>query len=76
MIIICLSITGISMWILYRTALEESRGRLTETAQSQARLIEAIARFNRVHNKDFPAGWMEATLNQIKDAHKEYRGAR
>ena len=62
------------MWILYATALQGSRDRLTETAQSQARLIEAIARFNNVHNKDFPAGWEEATLNQIRDAHKNYKG--
>lgn len=74
MIIIALSVSGISMWILYTTALEEARDRLTETSQSQARLIEAIARFNNTYSKGYPGGSLAATLTQIKDAHKSYKG--
>lgn len=74
MVTVCLSITGISMHILYNTALNEERGRLTETAESQARLIEAIASFDAVYNKDYPEGPFAATLRQIKDAHKSYSG--
>ncbi|MBI9075240.1 MAG: PAS domain S-box protein [Desulfatibacillum sp.] len=71
---ICLSITAISLGILYKTALKVERGRLTETAQSQARLIEAIARFNYSNRTDYPNGPVHATLNQIKDAHENYMG--
>lgn len=39
-----LTIGGVSTLLLYRTAFDQQRGRLVETAQSQARLIEA-------HNK-------------------------
>jgi len=42
MITICFAVAGFSMWILYETAFEEERERLIETAQSQARLIEAL----------------------------------
>jgi heme/copper-type cytochrome/quinol oxidase subunit 3 len=39
----CLTVGGIAIFLLYRTAFEEERARLVETAQSQARLIEAVA---------------------------------
>jgi len=71
---ICVSVTGISLWILYGTAIDEERERLTETAQSQARLIESIARFDGVYSKDYPLGPVEATISQIRDAHNNYKG--
>jgi two-component system, NtrC family, sensor kinase len=51
---ICLSVSGISIRILYGTAIEEQRERLTETAQSQASLIAAIDRFDNLYSKDYP----------------------
>jgi PAS domain S-box-containing protein len=45
-----------------------------ETAQSQARLIEAVARFDATYSRDYPGGAVEATLAQIVDAHKHYKG--
>lgn len=74
MVTICLIATGISTAILYRTALEVERERLTETAQSQARLIEAIARFDDKYTRAYPEGPVAATLSQIKDAHRNYKG--
>jgi len=62
------------MWISYETAFEEERARLTELAQSQARLIEAVARFDAVYSKEYPKGEIAATLSQIIDAHKHYKG--
>jgi PAS domain S-box-containing protein len=67
-------VTATTIWMLYSTAFNEERLRLIETAQSQARLIEAIARFDRVYSVDHPGGWEEATLSQINEAHREYAG--
>jgi hypothetical protein len=50
------------------------KSRLVETAKSQARLIEAIARFDSVHNKDYPQGARDATFSQIVDAQNHYKG--
>ena len=41
------------MMILYGTALSEERAHLVEAAQSQARLMEAIADFNAIYNQGF-----------------------
>jgi len=60
--------------ILYHAALDEERSRLVETAQSQARLMEAVARFNEAYSFDFPEGSKAATIVQIKDAHERYVG--
>lgn len=60
--------------ILYHAALDEERSRLVETAQSQARLMEAVARFNEVYSLDYPEGSRAATIVQIKDAHERYLG--
>jgi PAS domain S-box-containing protein len=71
-------VVGITTNVLYRTAFQQARERLVETAQSQARLIEAVARFDAVHERidpeSYPAGSTVATLRQIVDAHKHYRG--
>jgi len=63
-----------SFTMLFRAALDEERARLVETARSQARLIEAIARFDARYSNDYPEGSREATLSQIVDAHRHYRG--
>ncbi len=74
MIATTLSVSAIAIYLLYRTAFEEETVRLVETAKSQARLIEAIARFDRVYSTDYPEGSEKATLSQIIDAHREYQG--
>jgi hypothetical protein len=60
--------------MLFRTAIAEERARLVETARSQARLIEAVARFDARYSNDFPQGARAATLSQIVDAHAHYQG--
>jgi two-component sensor histidine kinase len=67
-------VAGVAMWVLYRTAFDEERARLVEMAQSHARVIEAVARFDVSHVPDFPGGPSAATLGQIIEAHKRYRG--
>ncbi len=74
LISIVISVGGASIYLLYEAAIEQTRSSLVETAQSQARLIESVARFDYEYNKDYPGGAFEATLIQIKDAHKNYEG--
>ena len=74
MITACLVVAGAIILILYKTAIKEQRVRLMETAQSQARLIEAIARFDAIYSKIYPGGSKPATLSQIIDAHESYTG--
>ena len=69
-----LIVAGVAISILYRTAFKEEQARLVETAQSQARLIEAVARFDEKYSKDYPEGPEVATLSQIIDAHEHYAG--
>ena len=64
----------VSIGILYRTAIREETTRLSETAKSQARLIEAVARFDKKYSADYPSGAKQATLTQIREAHSEYKG--
>jgi len=63
----------ITIGILYKAAFNEEKDRLTETAKSQARLIEEIARFDAIYSKEYPRGPREATLNQVLTAHKHYK---
>ena len=75
---VSLMVAGITIYVLYGTAFEQQRERLVETAQSQARLIEAIARFDAAHERNnpgsYPGGPEVATLSKIIDAHGHYKG--
>ena len=66
-------LSGIIGGLLYQTAFEEKQEDLMETAQSQARLIEAVARFDAKYStQDVAGGAPATTLDQIIDAHKHY----
>ena len=67
-----LIITSLSIFLLYQTAINEEKVRLTEIAASQARLIESVARFDEIHSQNFPGGAGEATLSQVKEAYENY----
>jgi PAS domain S-box-containing protein len=69
-----LLVAGMTIWVLYSAAFEEERARLIETAQSQARLIEAVARYGREFSSDHEGGWQVTALRQIDAAHREYEG--
>ena len=61
-----LIVAGITIFSLYQAAISEERERLVETAQSQARLIEAVARFDAASGKyDDPESARAATQSQI-----------
>lgn len=64
----------VTIKMLYDTAFDVERNRLVETAKSQARLIEAVGRFDAVFSTDYPEGSWAATLSQIRDAHARYGG--
>lgn len=70
---ICVSVT-LTVYLLYKTALEEETQRLTETVQSHAGLIESISRFGNKFCQDYPGGPFESTLEQIREAHKQNEG--
>ncbi|WP_339136507.1 MAG: ATP-binding protein [Candidatus Electrothrix sp. GW3-4] len=74
MTVIVLIVEAVTVTILYQTAINQQKSRLIETVDSQARFIEAVARFNKIYNTTFPLGKKEATLRQIIDAHSMYRG--
>jgi hypothetical protein len=74
MIVIGLIIESITIAVLYQAAFNEQAQKLRDTVTSQARLIEAIARFDRIHNKEYPGRAGAATLSQITDAHSHYKG--
>jgi len=81
---VAMIIGSVAIGILYNTAFEQKRVDLVETAKSQARLIESIARFDAEHVRQmhkhtleasgYAAGSAAATLSQIIDAHKNYEG--
>lgn len=64
---------GATFYILYRIHMDEERVRLTIIVQSQAKLLEAVARFDAQHSPNYPGGSFEATLSQFKEAHRAYK---
>lgn len=74
MAVIVLVIESLTIIILYRTAFNEQRENLQDIAVSQARLIEAIARFHNMLGKGHSTSTDETTLMQLLDAHKNYAG--
>ncbi len=69
------AVAGITIGLLYNAAFSEIQARLVETVKSQARLMEAVARFDaRYSQHDHPSGAAAATLSQIQEAHQQYEG--
>ncbi len=54
---------------LYRAAYEDNRARLREFVTVQARLIEAVARFDAEFSANALGGPFEATLSQLREAY-------
>ena len=67
--------TGVTVGVLYRASIIEQRGRLLEAAQSQARLIEAIARHEEEYSYLHGQDPVESTLAALTDAHAHYEGS-
>jgi signal transduction histidine kinase/ActR/RegA family two-component response regulator len=74
MFVVVLASISITTYMLYQTAYDKQRDRLQETVVSQARLIEAVARFDQLNSTTVDSSSEFATLSQIRDAHSRYRG--
>ena len=81
MAIVATAIGGAAIGLLYRAAFEGNRASLIQTARSQARLMEAIARSDlneHTHTEgtraDKRRNAAEVSMAQIVDALKEYEG--
>jgi hypothetical protein len=70
-LIVCAVVSTIA--ILYSTAVDEEKERLEVTARSQARLIEAMAKFDAEYYKGYSDGPSSATLQQIINSHNNYK---
>jgi signal transduction histidine kinase len=79
MLMVSIIVSLIIIVSLYRQHFDDERQRLRTSAQSTARLIEAVARYDiETHKKYFPAGQdsTRATKGQILDAYKHFKGFR
>ncbi len=74
MVAVAMAVGGITLGFLYQTAFKEAQARLVETAQSRARLMEAMARFDTRYSRNYPGGAVAATLSQIREAHDQFQG--
>ncbi len=70
--IVGIFIAGVTNFFLYNAAFEQNRERLLVSAQSQARIMEAVARFDRLYSTDYPKGAAAATISQIQEAHDNF----
>ena len=75
MICIALLVAMSGFFYLYRVQLQQSRTSLEELVQSQARIYEAIAKYDAVvtGNRESHVS-RAATISQIKEAHRRYNG--
>jgi len=71
MALVALVSTAIGTAVVYQVAIDEERMRLIETVESQARLMEAVARFDKQH---LGVDAFEATLSQLREAHRNFQG--
>ncbi|MDM8545601.1 PAS domain S-box protein [Candidatus Venteria ishoeyi] len=75
MFVAILFTAGSGGYIIYQTSISETAQRLTETAKSNARMIEEVAYFDKAHSKEMHSGAssFDATLSQVKAAHEQIR---
>ncbi|MFO8056243.1 MAG: GAF domain-containing protein, partial [bacterium] len=74
MAVSCLTAAAAVLLFIYKVHKSHVLSDLQATVQSQARLIEAVARHDSRYGGKFPGGPREATLSQIRDSHEKYRG--
>jgi signal transduction histidine kinase len=74
MAVACLTVTGITIFVLYRTALQEQRDILVRIVRNHARLIEEAAKLDAVRSGDGRGGAAGTLVTQILNAHKTFEG--
>ncbi len=70
LVVTALVVTFVTNFMLYRQAFEQKREDLMQTVSSQVRLIDAVARFDRLHSHDVGQGAESSTFGQVQDAHE------
>lgn len=78
-IITVLSVTVLAtlaaIGLLYQAAFTNQKHNLVEMVQSQARLVDAVSRFDAIYSQeDHPLGAEAATLSQVVAAHQQQPG--
>ena len=76
MILVALSVGGISLNALYDEHFRDHKNELIHIVESRANFIEAVARFDKKYSSNYPGGTREATISQIRDSHKKFVGIR
>ena len=74
---IALLVGSMAIAMLYQTAIKEGGAHLRSMVQSQARLIEAMARHEREVSERLgqePSTAIATVLSQVRDAHRHYAG--
>ena len=72
---VALGVAASGFTILYRMTLTAQRTHLVEMARSQARLMEAVAKFDAFTFSGSTKGAAEsASMSQIKESHRRYQG--
>lgn len=74
MAVACFVVVGITSIMLYRAAFDKQTEVLVSAAQSQARLIESMAKFDDALGRNDSGGSQHATLDQIIEAHRNFKG--
>ena len=74
MVVVSLMVMVVTLVMLYRAGITSHREHLLDTVQSQARLIEAVARYDALNKKEGTGSSLQATMSQILDANINYQG--
>ena len=75
LISVVLTVTAGGFLVVYQQTLDGRKAQLQELVRSQARLMEAIGKFDAFfHSGSEEGASMAATLSQIKEAHRKYTG--
>ncbi len=75
--VILIAVAGAGIRVLYVMTLEDMRENLQELARSQARVLEAVAKFDAFNQSGGTEGAARsATLSQFKEGHRAFTGFR
>jgi PAS domain S-box-containing protein len=75
MTLVALMVVSITIWMLYKTSFNRQVENLQAMVAGQARLIEAVARFDAEHSEDASnEGAWGATIGQVVDAYTHLGG--
>lgn len=78
MSVVAAAVGAVTLWALYNAAVRQQRDRLVETAQSRARLVEAMLeheeRYAHLLAGTDHGTALESTLQQVRESHAKFIG--